>query len=353
MVGKQNDRLECNGDIDHSCCAPHPLCFELRLKMSAALQNCCLCDSFKTVSFVVGAVVLVYFVWGFVAGIYNHFFRPGKNIVKAFGQWAVVTGATDGIGKAMAFELAKKGCNVLLISRTKSKLDDCKAELEAKYPKVTCEVLAIDYSKYDASAEARIVAAISNKEVGVLVNNVGISYPNTKYFHELDPVNVEQLMTLNVNSTTNMTRLVLPGMVSRKRGTVVSIGSAAGVSTSPLLSQYGAAKSYIAMFSRAMNEEYKTFNISFQCQVPMFVTTKLAKLRKTSLFVASPQAYAKAAVAAIGYESVVSPYWSHALQIWFLTTAPEWLVVSITKNMHLGIRKAAIRKAEKAAGKAE
>ena len=193
-----------------------------------------------------------------------------------------------------------------------------------------------------------LLKAIAGKEVGVLVNNVGISYPNTKYFHELEPVNVEQLMSLNVNSTTNMTRLVLPGMVSRKRGSVVSIGSAAGVSTSPLLSQYGAAKSYIAMFSKAMNEEYKSFNISFQCQVPMFVTTKLAKIRKTSLFVASPSAYAKAAVACIGYESLVSPFWSHALQIWFLSTAPEWLVVSITKNMHLDIRKKALRKEEKA-----
>lgn len=310
--------------------------------------------SLPKLAMVVGAAVLLSFIWEFLKGLYNHFLRPGKNIVKTYGKWAVVTGATDGIGKAMAFELAKKGCNVLLISRTQSKLDDCKKEIDAKYPEITCETLAIDYSKYDNDAENRIVKAIENKEVGVLVNNVGISYPNTKYFHELDPVNVEQLMTLNVNSTTNMTRLVLPGMISRRRGTVVSIGSAAGVSTSPLLSQYGAAKSYIAMFSRAMNEEYKSFNISFQCQVPMFVATKLAKIRKASLFVASPAGYARAAVAAIGYESLISPYWSHALQIWFLMTAPEWLVVYITKQMHLGIRSKAIKKEEKAkAGKSE
>ena len=306
------------------------------------------CDNVRAATSAVGLFVILSFVWDFVCGLYNHFLRPGKNIVKTYGKWAVVTGATDGIGKAMALELAKKGCNILLISRTQSKLEDCKNELQVKNPKVSCEILAIDYSKYDADAEARIVNALDGKDIGVLVNNVGISYPNTKYFHELEDENVEQLITLNVNSTTNMTRLVLPGMVTRKRGTVVSIGSAAGVSTSPLLSQYGAAKSYIAMFSKAMNEEYKAFNISFQCQVPMFVTTKLAKLRKTSLFVASPAAYAKAAVAAIGYESLISPYWSHALQIWLLTTAPEWLMVSITKNMHLDIRKKAIRKAEKA-----
>jgi 17beta-estradiol 17-dehydrogenase / very-long-chain 3-oxoacyl-CoA reductase len=61
--------------------------------------------------------------------------------------------------------------------------------------------------------------------VGVLVNNVGISYPYTQYFHELDDERVEQLMTLNVHSTTWMTRIVLPGMISRKRGSIVNIGS--------------------------------------------------------------------------------------------------------------------------------
>lgn len=78
----------------------------------------------------------------------------------------------------------------------------------------------------------------------------------------------------------------------------------------------------------------------------MFVTTKLAKLRKTSIFVCSPKAYARAAVKAIGYEAVVSPYWSHALQIWALTTFPEWIMAQVTMQMHLGIRKAGMKKEE-------
>jgi 17beta-estradiol 17-dehydrogenase / very-long-chain 3-oxoacyl-CoA reductase len=120
--------------------------------------------------------------------------------------------------------------------------------------------------------------------------------------------------------------------------------TAAGVSTSPLLAEYGAAKSYIAMFSRTMNAEYARFNVHVQCQVPMFVATKLAKIKRASLFVASPAGYARAALAAIGYEAVVSPFWSHALQIWVLTTLPEWLIASATMSMHLGIRKQGMKK---------
>lgn len=59
------------------------------------------------------------------------------------------------------------------------------------------------------------------------------------------------------------------------------------------------------------------------------------------------QAYARAAVAAIGYETVVSPYWSHALQIWALKSLPEWLVASLTLSMHHGIRKAGMKKLDK------
>eukprot|EP00596_Hydrurales_sp_CCMP1899_P002386 CAMPEP_0119042400 /NCGR_PEP_ID=MMETSP1177-20130426/14999_1 /TAXON_ID=2985 /ORGANISM="Ochromonas sp, Strain CCMP1899" /LENGTH=264 /DNA_ID=CAMNT_0007009175 /DNA_START=248 /DNA_END=1042 /DNA_ORIENTATION=- len=244
----------------------------------------------------------------------------------------------------MAFEFARKGLNVVLISRTLDKLNDCAAELKAKYPKIEVKVLDVDYSDFSSSIRARVAAFLDGLDIGVLVNNVGISYPYTKFFHELEDERVEQLITLNVNSTTWMSRIVLPGMLTRKRGAIVNIGSAAGVSTSPLLAQYGAAKGYISMMSKAMNAELKGRNIHVQCQVPMFVATKLAKLKKTSLFVASPTAYARAAISSIGYEALCSPYWSHAFQIWLLTALPEWLVIKITLDMHTGIRAAGMKK---------
>lgn len=230
--------------------------------------------------------------------------------------------------------------------------------------KVEVRTVAIDFSNFDAKARATVTDAINGLDVGVLINNVGISYPFTKYFHELNEENVEQLMTLNVNSTTWMTKIVIPGMVERKRGAIVNIGSgesfcssliscfpinftffsAAGVTVSPLLAQYGAAKSYIAMFSKALHAEYSKFNIHVQCQVPLFVTTKLAKIRNSSLFVPTPNGYARAAVRAIGYEPLTSPYWSHALQMWLMDRLPEDIVTRLTFNMHLDIRKKGLKK---------
>ena len=121
-----------------------------------------------------------------------------------------------------------------------------------------------------------------------------------------------------------------------------------GVANSPLLAQYGAAKSYIVRFSKALAEEYKAYNIHVQCQVPMLVATKLAKIQNPSLFVPTASTYGRAAVHAIGCGStVISPYWSHALQVWLMTSLPEWMTAQLVLGMHLGIRRAGIKKDEK------
>merc|ERR1712066_712788 len=181
------------------------------------------------------------------------------------------------------------------------------------------------------------------------MGNVGMSYPFARYFHELKDEEVWGIVELNVNSTVWMTRIVLGdessgGMVKRRRGAIVNTSSGAGRTTSPLLAEYSAAKSFIEMFSKGLKAELAAFGITVQVQAPLFVATKLAKIRKTSLTVPSPSAYARAAVAHIGFEDSVSPYWSHALQLWALRQLPEWVNIQIGLKMHLPIRSAGIRK---------
>merc|ERR1712187_477254 len=222
-------------------------------------------------------------------------------------------------------------------------------ELQQMYPKVKVDHLAIDYSNFDAEARESVRAKIAGLDVGVLVNNVGMSYPFTKYFHELKDEEISGLVEMNVNSTVWMTRLVLgtedgEGMIKRRRGAIVNTSSGAGRTTSPLLAEYSAAKSFIEMFSKGLKAELESSGIHVQVQAPLFVATKLAKIRKTSLTVPSPAGYARAAVAHIGYEDSVSPYWSHALQLWFLRQLPEWVNIKIGLTMHLPIRKAGMKK---------
>ncbi|RLN67881.1 hypothetical protein BBJ28_00023148 [Nothophytophthora sp. Chile5] len=275
----------------------------------------------------VGCLVVSRLALQLLGSLYTFFLRPAKSL-KQFGAWGVVTGATDGIGKALAMELAKKGMNVVLMSRTLQKLEDARAEILAKYPKVQVEILAVDFNRIDeTSVRDSILKTLDQvKDVGVLFNNVGVSYDFPEFFDQLAEDRVDSLIKLNITSSTVMTKLVLPGMTQRKRGAIVNVSSGSGRLVVPLLSEYSATKKYIEQFTLCLAGEYSAKNVHIQCHVPMFVSTKLAKIRHASFMVPSPATYARASVACLGYDTLISPYWPHALQIWLYENAPTWIM---------------------------
>ena len=101
----------------------------------------------------IGALVILKHALDFLTLLYKTLIRPGKNLKKAYGEWAVVTGATDGIGKAMAFEFARKGQNVLFIGRSADKLKAATTECAEKYPKVTVKSAVIDFVRSPSATQ--------------------------------------------------------------------------------------------------------------------------------------------------------------------------------------------------------
>jgi 17beta-estradiol 17-dehydrogenase / very-long-chain 3-oxoacyl-CoA reductase len=182
-------------------------------------------------------------------------------------------------------------------------------------------------------------------EIGVLFNNVGVSYDFSQWFHELLDEEVEALLKLNVESTTWMTRLVLPGMVKRRSGAIVNQSSAAARFPLPLLAGYSAAKGYIENLTRSCHGEYVGKGVHFQCQSPLWVATpmvfpnsKKPPAERATLMVPTPKKYARYAVSSIGYDALVSPYWVHELAIWVGSRLPDFLVVKGILQMHLAVR---------------
>jgi 17beta-estradiol 17-dehydrogenase / very-long-chain 3-oxoacyl-CoA reductase len=129
------------------------------------------------VFFYIGLGMIVRLGLKFLSSLYIFLLRPSKNLNK-FGKWAIVTGATDGIGKGLAMELAKKGMNVVLISRTQARLDEVKKLIEEKYTKVQIRTLAIDFNDIEQKTVQISIQKLINdiQDVGVLFNNVGVSY---------------------------------------------------------------------------------------------------------------------------------------------------------------------------------
>ena len=183
--------------------------------------------------------------------------------------------------------------------------------------------------------------------VGVLINNVGRSYPFPQYFHELEDEVADSLVRLNVESVVVMTKLVLTGMLQRRRGAIVNISSAAGIAPAPLLSEYGATKKFVELFSKGLAAEYAAKGIDVQVQSPLYITTKLAKIRKSSWLTPTPKQYARAGVKCIGQETFSQPWWAHGLVMGVASMLPDAVNNSFVASMHLGIRKKALKKLEK------
>jgi 17beta-estradiol 17-dehydrogenase / very-long-chain 3-oxoacyl-CoA reductase len=292
----------------------------------------------------VGAIILATAFLEFLGQVNRQFIRSGKNL-KKYGKYAVITGATDGIGKAYAMALAKKGMSIVLISRTEAKLVAVKEEIDAKnYADVDVKYIVCDYSKFDDKAKAAVKAGLDGLDIGVLINNVGVSYRYPRFFHEITDEEVINLTEMNVNSTVWMTRFVLPQMLEKKKGAIVNISSGSAMYTLPLLAQYSAAKSFIEKFTLALHAEYSSKGVSVQCQIPFYVSTKLAKMRK-SFTVPTPDQFAKLGCKFIGHDDpVVSPYWVHAVMGYFMDRLPPFIVTKGIMSMHLGIRKRGLKK---------
>ncbi|KMZ70750.1 ketoacyl-CoA reductase [Zostera marina] len=281
------------------------------------------------------------FIW-----IYVSFLRPGKNL-KSYGSWAVVTGATDGIGKSFALQFARKGLNLVLVGRNPEKLRDVSTSISEKFgSKIAVETVEIDFSGDLVAGVERLKKKIDGLDVGLLVNNAGVSYPYARFFHELDTKLLENIMKVNVEGMTRVTHAVLPGMLKKKKGAIVNIGSGAAIiiPSDPLYAVYAASKAYVDQFSKCIHVEYRSKGIDVQCQVPLYVATKMASIKRSSFWVPSSDAYARSALRWIGYEPRCTPYWPHSLIWCLLSNLPETAIDKWRLGFCMGIRKRGLLK---------
>lgn len=192
---------------------------------------------------IIGTFTFSKLLLSFLNWVYVYFLRPPKNL-KNYGSWAIVTAPTDGIGKGFAFELAKQGLNLILVARNPEKLNNISNSIQTEHAEVKIKNVVVDFSCDIDEGVMKIKEAIEGLEVGVLINNVGVSYPYARFLHEVDEKLLRNLIKVNVEGTTKVTQAVLPGMLSRKNGAIVSIGSGSAsiFPSDPLYSAYAATK---------------------------------------------------------------------------------------------------------------
>nr|CAD1820334.1 unnamed protein product [Ananas comosus var. bracteatus] len=229
--------------------------------------------------------------------LYAAFLRPRKDLARSYGSWAVVTGATDGIGRAVAFQLAcGGGLHLLLVGRNPAKLRQVAADIAAACgggggggSLVKMRTVVIDLAGDAAEGRRRLERAIEGLDVGVLVNNAGTTHPSAAYAHEMPEEAWQRIVKVNVEATTWVAHTVIRRMVEKGRGAVVNIGSASGTAlpSFPFHAIYSATKAYVDQLSKSLNVEYKDKGIDVQCQIPFYVATKMISA-KGSFFAPDP-----------------------------------------------------------------
>jgi len=170
------------------------------------------------------------------------------------GRWAIVTGASSGIGRALAYEFAKNGFNVLLTGRNEVALAEVAAGCSKQF-RIDTDVVAADLSVVDSTD--RLIAAITAKSrhYEILVNNAGFGihgeFAGTAIDQEL------QLLNVQLAAALKLTKAVLPGMIARRSGRILNVASVYGFAPVPYQSVYSACKAFLVSFSASLRNELK------------------------------------------------------------------------------------------------
>ncbi len=252
-------------------------------------------------------------------------------------QTVLITGASGGIGYALAKLFAADGCRLVLVARSGQKLQEIAADFNKTYG-VSVTVLPADLS--DPQAPDAIFAALQAQSirVDILVNNAG--YGARAPFAQMDWDEALGMVQLNVAALTRLTHLFLPGMVERRSGRILNIGSTGSFSPCPSMAVYGATKAYVLSFSEALSEELRGSGVSVTALCPGVTLTGFDQRANTThnRMHWIPTMSAEQ-VAAIGYRAlqrgtpVVVAGWQNWLLTFSVRLGPRWLIRRISRMM--------------------
>ena len=215
-------------------------------------------------------------------------------------KFALITGASGGIGLCIARELAKRKNNLLLIARSTDKLKTICSELEKEFA-IKADYLSVDLS--NPLATQTVVEWLHTKSYAVdtLVNNAGYGLWGRVDATPADQLN--NMMQLNMNTVVNMCHAMLPELKKQPKAYIMNIASTAAYQAVPTLATYAASKAFVVLFTRGLRRELKDSNISVTCVSPGATTTNFidragmeAMKERAEKFSMAPEAVAAIAV---------------------------------------------------------
>jgi uncharacterized protein len=217
-------------------------------------------------------------------------------------RWAVVTGASSGLGRGLAAGLADRGMSLVLTGRNEARLDETAHQIRRAAPAVKIETVAADLSS--RSGVSALLDRVGDRPVEVLVNNAG--FGSYGPFAEADPDRETEELAVDVGTVVALARAFLPGMLARGSGGILNVASTIAFQPAPYQAVYGANKAFVLSFSQALWAEARAAGVAVTALCPGptrtgFVDALGADVAHTAIYhrLADPGPVIKAGLAAL------------------------------------------------------
>jgi len=288
---------------------------------------------------------LAYASWNILSvssKVLSYAFTTETNLISRYGvdSWALVTGASDGIGKEFALQLARRGFNIVLVARNEEKLSAVRTEITTLYPNIRVRIVIADFSNCaEEGFFERIERETNDLDISILLNNVGDAC--IEEYHLVPYEKIRNVVLLNCLSQALMTRVFLPRLIARTtnriRSAILDVSSMASEQPRPYLQLYAATKTFSLFLSEGLAHEHP--NLDIISLKPGFIATKMIGNKKLDMKVCTSEQFVASSLRYLGKTRATNGHWKHQYLSTFLGALPESMLIKRLKtNLYITLQ---------------
>ncbi len=250
------------------------------------------------------------------------------DLLNRYGSWALITGATSGIGLAIARIVAENGVNVVLVARNKNTLKQTAEALEAEY---SIKTRAISADLTDAAATLSVIDQVKDLDIGLLVPCAAIE--TSGYYIDTGVEQHKAIAQMDMLSPMTLIHHFGGLMAARKKGAILILSSMSGLMPQPYMAHYGAVKAYIAALGTALYEEMKDCGVDVAVLAPGPTDTPMSAatgidFKSMGMSIMQPEDVAMTGLLALGKRSIVVPSFRNKMMVFMMARLMPTKVVS-------------------------
>ncbi|KAJ5074005.1 oxidoreductase short chain dehydrogenase/reductase family protein [Anaeramoeba ignava] len=220
------------------------------------------------ISTIITIAIIIYFFLKAIPLIYTKYMVNSQNLKRKYNtEWVFITGGSSGLGKELAMKFAEQGMNLVILSRTKSKLEQAKNQILDRFPNIEIRIIAMDFGLPVEQIEEQLIPQISDIDVKILINNIG--YMLIREFQKRKWENIQSHINAHITSAIKLSQIIAQKLIqSNSKGAICFTSSMGCFYPIPYIPIYSGAKAYLQSFASTLAIELKPFGIDVHVVIP-------------------------------------------------------------------------------------